>query len=170
MLSVLFKLVFLCVDVCLDSNYFPFRELVLILTNVRQKHHHVDQEPFVKTLSDHLNVNVQQELLETQPKAAKEPLPKSADQTPNAELEKPVSLPKENVFAEEVTIETFKPEDAKISTNACPVPNLCVGLMLCVKIFQEATNVNVHQDFPEIRSAVVKNAQEHLVHVNHLLY
>ena len=63
------------------------------------------------------------------------------------------------MFAEEVTIETLKPEDAKISMNAWPVPNLCVVLMLCVKISQEVTNVNVHQDFQEIPSAVVKNAQ-----------
>jgi hypothetical protein len=170
MLSVLFKLVFLCVDVCLDSNCYLFKELVLILMNVRQRLHLVDQELFVKTLLDRLDANVQLEPLETQPKAAKEPLPKNADQTPNAELEKLVSLPKENVFAEEVTIETLKPEDAKISMNAWPVPNLCVVLMLCVKISQEVTNVNVHQDFQEIPSAVVKNAQEDLVLVNHLMY
>ena len=73
--------------------------------------------------------------------------------------EKLVSLPKENVFAEEVTIGTLKPEDAKISMNAWLVPNLCVVLMLYVKISQEVMNVNVHQDFQEIPSAVVKNAQ-----------
>ena len=54
--------------------------------NVRQRLHLVDQELFVKTLLDRLDANVQLEPLETQPKAAKEPLPKNADQTPNAEL------------------------------------------------------------------------------------
>ena len=57
-----------------------------ILMNVRQRLHLVDQELFVKTLLDRLDANVQLEPLETQPKAAKEPLPKNAAQTPNAEL------------------------------------------------------------------------------------
>jgi hypothetical protein len=170
MLSVLFKLAFLCADVCLVSNYYLFRELVLILTSVRQKPPHVDQEHFVKILLAHLDVNVLLEPLETQPKVAKAPLLKNADQTPNVELEKPVSLAKENVFAEEVMIETLKQEDVKISMNVWPVPNLFVVLMLYVKIFQEAMNANVHQDFLEIHLVDVKNAQEDLVHVSHPIY
>jgi hypothetical protein len=65
MLSVLFKLASLCVDACPDSNCYPSKELVLILTNAN--HHLVDLEPFVKTQLDPLTANVQLEQLETHP-------------------------------------------------------------------------------------------------------
>lgn len=86
-------------------------------------------------------------------------MPKNADQTPNAELVKLASQAKENVFAEEVTIEILKLEGVKISMNVYPVPNRFADLMLSVTIFLEAMSANVHLDFLEIHSADVKNVQ-----------
>jgi hypothetical protein len=97
-------------------------------------------------------------------------LPKNADQTPNAELVKLASQAKENVFAEEVTIEILKLEGVKISMNVYPVPNRFADLMLYAIIFLEVMSANVHLDFLEIHSADVKNVQEELVHVNHLMF
>ena len=86
-------------------------------------------------------------------------MPKNADQTPNAELVKLASQAKENVFAEEVTIEILKLEGVKISMNVCPVPNRFADLMLYAIIFLEVMTANVHLDFLEIHSADVKNVQ-----------
>ena len=86
-------------------------------------------------------------------------MPKNADQTPNVELVKPASQAKENVFAEEVTIEILKLEGVKISMNVYPVPNRFADLMLYAIIFLEVMSVNVHLDFLEIHSADVKNVQ-----------
>ena len=86
-------------------------------------------------------------------------MPKNADQTPNAELVKLASQAKENVFAEEGTIEILKLEDVKISMNVYPVPNRCADLMLYVTIFLEVMSANVHLDFLEIHSADVRNVQ-----------
>ena len=86
-------------------------------------------------------------------------MPKSADQTPNAELVKLASQAKENAFAEEVTIEILKLEGVKISMNVYPVPNRFADLMLYAIIFLEVMSVNVHLDFLEIHSADVKNVQ-----------
>ena len=47
--SVLFKIVFRCVDVCLDFNFCQFKELALILMNVSLRHPHVAKGPFAKT-------------------------------------------------------------------------------------------------------------------------
>lgn len=86
-------------------------------------------------------------------------MPKNADQTPNAELVKLASQAKENVFAEEVTIEILKLEGVKISMNVYPVPNRFADLMLYAIIFLEVMTANVHLDFLEIHSADVKNVQ-----------
>ena len=86
-------------------------------------------------------------------------MPKNADQTPNAELVKLASQAKENVFAEEVTIETHKLEGVKISMNVYPVPNRFADLMLYATIFLEVMSANVHLDFLEIHSADVRNVQ-----------
>ena len=86
-------------------------------------------------------------------------MPKNADQTPNAELVKLASQGKENVFAEEVTIEILKLEGVKISMNVYPVPNRFAGLMLSAIIFLEVMSANVHLDFLETHSADVKNVQ-----------
>ena len=86
-------------------------------------------------------------------------MPKNADQTLNVELVKPASQAKENVFAEEVTIEILKLEGVKISMNVYPVPNRFADLMLYAIIFLEVMSVNVHLDFLEIHSADVKNVQ-----------
>ena len=86
-------------------------------------------------------------------------MPKNADQTPNAELVKLASQAKENVFAEEVTIEILKLEGVKISMNVYPVPNRFADLMLYAIIFLEVMSANVHLDFLEIHSADVKNVQ-----------
>ena len=86
-------------------------------------------------------------------------MPKNADQTPNAELVKLASQAKENVFAEEGTIEILKLEGVKISMNVYPVPNRFADLMLYVTIFLEVMSANVHLDFLEIHSADVKNVQ-----------
>ena len=86
-------------------------------------------------------------------------MPKNADQTPNAELVKLASQAKENVFAEEGTIEILKLEGVKISTNVYPVPNRFADLMLYAIIFLEVMSANVHLDFLEIHSADVKNVQ-----------
>ena len=86
-------------------------------------------------------------------------MPKNADQTPNVELVKPASQAKENVFAEEVTIEILKLEGVKISMNVYPVPNRFADLMLYAIIFLEVMSANVHLDFLEIHSADVKNVQ-----------
>lgn len=97
-------------------------------------------------------------------------MPKNADQTPNAELVKLASQAKENVFAEEGTIEILKLEGVKISMNVYPVPNRFAGLMLSAIIFLEVMSANVHLDFLETHSADVKNVQEELVHANHLMF
>ena len=86
-------------------------------------------------------------------------MPKNADQTPNAELVKLASQAKENVFAEEGTIEILKLEGVKISMNVYLVPNRFVDLMLYAIIFLEVMSANVHLDFLEIHSADVKNVQ-----------
>ena len=86
-------------------------------------------------------------------------MPKNADQTPNAELVKLASQAKEIVFAEEVTIEILKLDDAKISMNVYPVPNRFVDLMLYAIISLEVMSANAHLDFLEIHSADVKNVQ-----------
>ena len=86
-------------------------------------------------------------------------MPKNADQTPNAELVKLASQAKENVFAEEGTIEILKLEGVKISMNVYPVPNRFADLMLYAIIFLEVMSANVHLDFLEIHSADVKNVQ-----------
>ena len=86
-------------------------------------------------------------------------MPKNADQTPNAELVKLASQGKENVFAEEGTIEILKLEGVKISMNVYPVPNRFAGLMLSAIIFLEVMSANVHLDFLETHSADVKNVQ-----------
>ena len=86
-------------------------------------------------------------------------MPKNADQTPNVELVKLASQAKENVFAEEGTIEILKLEGVKISMNVYPVPNRFADLMLYAIIFLEVMSANVHLDFLEIHSADVKNVQ-----------
>ena len=58
--NVLFKIVFPCVDVYLVSNYYLFKELVLISMNVNHRPRPVDLELSVKTLLDHSDVNAQQ--------------------------------------------------------------------------------------------------------------
>ena len=86
-------------------------------------------------------------------------MPKNVDQTPNVELVKLASQAKENVFAEEGTIEILKLEGVKISMNVYPVPNRFADLMLYAIIFLEVMSANVHLDFLEIHSADVKNVQ-----------
>lgn len=91
---------------------------------------------------------------------------RSAHQTPNVGLERLASLPKENAFADEDMIVIQPLEDAKMSMNAWPVPNLFVDLMQCAKTCLEAMNANVHLDTLETLLAGAKSAQEDHVLAN----
>lgn len=143
--NVLFKIVFPCVGVCLVSNCYQCNEPALTLMNAVPPLRPVDQELFVKIPLVLSIANVLLERLVIHPEAAAlAPLPKSADQTPNAGKEKLALLEPENVFVGGVMTEIPPMENAKISTSAWPVPNQSVALMLSAKICQEATSASAH--------------------------
>ena len=105
--SVLFKIVFRCVDVCLDFNFCQFKELALILMNVSLRHPHVSKGPFAKTPLVRSVVSVPPDYLEIRLEDVPVLLLKNAVQMPNVVPVKLASLPKGNVSVEGVFFFSF---------------------------------------------------------------